>query len=84
MWHVDDMKISHAEDTVVSAIIKKLNNIYGKTVSGQDVPLTVKRRRIHEYLGMVLDYTLREKVQIDMREYICKILSKLDHLDSGC
>ena len=78
------MKISHAENTVVSAINKKLNDTYGKTASGKDVPLTVKRGHIHEYLGMVLDYTLRGKVRIDMREYIKKILSKLDHLDSGC
>ena len=70
------MNISHADSRVVTAIINKLNKKYGKTASGQDIPLTVKRGCIHEYLGMVLDYTVRGKVKTNMREYILKILDE--------
>ena len=82
-WHVDDLKISHVDKRVVTAIIKKLNKKYGKTASGQDAPLTVKRGKIHDYLGMVLDYTTKGKVKIDMRQYIRKILQELEHLKDG-
>ena len=34
VWHVDDLKISHVERKVVSTLISKLNDQYGKTLSG--------------------------------------------------
>ena len=83
VWHVDDLKISHADSKVVTAIIKKLNNKYGKTASGLETPLTVKRGKIHDYLGMTLDYTTKGKVRIDMKDYIRKILNDVEHLTDG-
>ena len=62
VWHVDNMKISHKDSQVVTNIIKKLDERYGKTASGQSVPLTVTRGKIHEYLGMKLDYSITGKV----------------------
>ena len=41
------------------------------------VPLTVTRGDKHNYLGMILDYSCKGKVKIDMREYIKKILGEL-------
>ena len=32
---------------------------------------------------MLLDYETKEKVRIDMRQYICKILKELEHLKDG-
>ena len=80
VWHVDDMKISHVEEEVVTALINKLNDRYGKTPSGKEKPLTVKRGKIHDYLGMKLDYSTKFKVRIDMREYLEKILTDLDDI----
>ena len=68
---------------VVSTLISKLNDQYGKTASGQHVPLTVRRGKLHDYLGMTLDYTINGKVQIDMREYVNKILEELQNLLDG-
>ena len=51
LWHVDDLKISHMDPEVVSNIISKLNERYGK-----EAPLTETRGKIHEYLGMTLDF----------------------------
>ena len=56
VWHVDDLKISHMDKEVVSAMIDALNEKYGKTPSGVETPLTVKRGKVHEYLGMTIDY----------------------------
>jgi len=30
IWHVDDLKISHAENKVIEDIIKQLNKTFGK------------------------------------------------------
>ena len=50
LWHVDDLKISHVESTVVDTIIAQLNSRFGK-----EDPVSVTRGRIHNYLGMTLD-----------------------------
>jgi hypothetical protein len=72
IWHVDDLKISHKDPNVVDDIIRKLSSIFGK-----EVPLTVNRGKVHEYLGMTLDYNIPKKVQINMTQYIEKMLAEL-------
>jgi hypothetical protein len=47
IWHVDDLKISHANKNVVENILKKLNNKFG-----QESPLTTCCGKVLEYLGM--------------------------------
>ena len=68
-WHVDDLKISHLDTKVVTKIIAKLNDKYGKEATGKEVPLTVTRGKIHDYLGMILDFSEEGKVKVDMRKY---------------
>ena len=70
VWHVDDLKISHRDSKVVDEIIKKLENEYGKV--GQ---MTIRRGKVHDYLGMKLDYSKTGKVIIDMEEYINEVLT---------
>ena len=65
VWHVDDLKISHAEDSVLDEIIASLNAEYGKVN-----PLTVRRGPVHEYLGMTLDFSVPGKFIIDMEKYL--------------
>ena len=67
VWHVDDMKISHAHSQVVTDIINQLEQEFGK-----EAPLTIRRGKVHDYLGMMLDFSLPGKVQIRMEEYIKK------------
>ena len=71
-WHVDDLKISYADPSVVTALIEQLKCRYGKEAS-----LTIKRGKLHDYLGMVLDYETKGKVKIDMRVYLETIMSDL-------
>ena len=72
VWHVDDMKISHADSRIVDTIINMLEQEFGK-----EAPLTIRHGKIHEYLGMTLDFTLAGKVQIRMEEYIANMLTEL-------
>ena len=56
-WHVDDCKLSHRDKRVNGRFILVLKEEYKcifKDGSGQ---MTVSCRKIHDYLGMTLDYT---------------------------
>ena len=58
LWHVDDLKISHVNPDAVTVILNLLDQRYGQEiVGGKRAPLTVTRGKIHDYLGMVLDYS---------------------------
>ena len=72
IWHVDDMKISHGDSRVVDGIIRMLEEEFGK-----EAPLTIRRGKIHDYLGMTLDFSLDDKVQISMEDYIKNMLAEL-------
>jgi Reverse transcriptase (RNA-dependent DNA polymerase) len=71
IWHVDDLKISHADDGVITEILKELNIKYGK-----EAPLVVTRGLIHEYLGMTLDYSQSGKCRISMDGYVQEIVEE--------
>ena len=42
VWHVDDLKISHVEKSVVSDIIENLDSVFGN-----EAPLTINRVKTH-------------------------------------
>ena len=66
VWQVDDLKRSHLIDNVLTAEIKITNRVFGR----QDNPLTDHRGKSHDYLGMTINYSLHEKVNINMFDYI--------------
>jgi len=72
LWHVDDLKISHVNSTVVTNIIEMLSKEFGN-----EAPLTVTRGAIHDYLGMTLDFSERGIAKIDMKQYITNILDEM-------
>ena len=61
---MDDLKISHDDPKQVTRIIERLKKLYG-----QHGDLTVSRGKRHEYLGMVLDYSKKGKVIVNMAKY---------------
>jgi hypothetical protein len=71
LWHVDDLKISHVDKSVVDGLLGRLNEKYGK-----EDPLTVTRGKIHEYLGMTIDFTITGMVSIRMDDYVEGILDE--------
>jgi hypothetical protein len=53
-------------------IIKRINEEFGK-----EAPITITRVKVHDYLGMTLDYSERGKVKIKMMYYVDKMLADL-------
>jgi hypothetical protein len=70
LWHVDKLKISHVNPDVNTRIIELITAEFGK-----EAPLTCTRGRIHEYLGMTLDYSKKGKVKIKMLDYVENMLA---------
>ncbi|VEU41596.1 unnamed protein product [Pseudo-nitzschia multistriata] len=79
VWHVDDLKISHRDLKVVDQVINDLNTEFGKTA-----PLTVTRGKIHDYVGMTIDYTREGQVTFSMFNYLEEILENLPAELDGC
>jgi hypothetical protein len=71
IWHVDDLKLSHVDQSVLEGVVEKLNAKYG-----QEDPLVVHRGKIHEYLGMTIDYSEDGKVKFMMADYVQGILDE--------
>ena len=72
LWHVDDIKISHADENVVTEIIEKIQHEFG-----QESPITVTRGKKHDYLGMEIDFSTVGKVIFTMVNYIDEMLEEL-------
>jgi hypothetical protein len=71
VWHVDDLKLSHVKQSVLDDITNKLNVKYG-----QETPLVMHHGKIHDYLGMTIDYLEDGKVKFIMTDYVQGILDK--------
>jgi len=78
VWHVDDLKISHVDRSVVEKIVSHLNNRYGK-----EEPISVNRGKVHDYLGMQIDFSEPGKVKFIMIEYIKNIQDQVPGNMSG-
>ena len=76
VWHVDDLKISHGNGDTMDALIRKLSKQYGK-----EADLTIHRVKVHEYMGMKLEYRKQGKVKIYMTYYLEIIL---DNMPENC
>ena len=73
LWHVNNPKISNVKSEVVTSVIALIN-----AELGTDATITVQRGKIHENLGMTLDFIKQHKVVILMTEYIENILDSVD------
>jgi hypothetical protein len=68
-WHVDDLKIGHMDQSTINDLLSWLTAIYG-----QIGEIKTTRRKIHEYLGMRLDYSTAGQVAVDMTEYVASMI----------
>jgi hypothetical protein len=75
IWHVDDLKISHVSSTVVTNVLRTLQDKYGD--------LKITRGKVHEYLGMKLDFNKKGSVKIIMDDYVRKFLEESDPRHKG-
>ena len=60
VWYVDDLKISHVDAKVVDEQIDLIKGEFGK-----DMDLTIKRGKVHEYLGIRFDFTEKKQGRHD-------------------
>ena len=67
-WHVDDLKVSHVDPLEVTRFGEWLSNTYG-------IAVTEHCGKVHDYLGMILDFTMKGCVIINMAKYIKTILT---------
>jgi hypothetical protein len=76
-WHVDDIKSSHLFKKVNDEFLKWLEKTYGEDGIG-----TVKTTRglKHDYLAMVLDFSVKGKLRLDMTEYIINMVKDWEKL----
>jgi hypothetical protein len=58
---------------VIEGVLELLNGRYGKKK-----PLVTTRGKVHEYLGMTLDFSVDGKVKVIMQDYIKEMLDELE------
>ena len=76
-WHVDDLKISHRDEEMVTAFAVEMANIYGAKT-------TISRGRVQKYLGMELDFgTCPGTLIISMIKYLQKIIDEFPEVIRG-
>ena len=69
-WHVENLKISHRDEEVVSAFTIQIAETYGPKT-------TISRGKVNDYLGMQLDFgTCPCSMIISMIKYLQKILDE--------
>jgi hypothetical protein len=69
LFHVDDLKSSHKDSKVNDQFDKWLQGNYGE--HGE---VAIHRGKIHDYLGMEIDFSKKGKVKIGMTEYVESML----------
>jgi hypothetical protein len=77
-FHVDDCKLSHRSSRANDNIIDWLHQEYKSIFEDGSGKMTVSRGRVHKYLGMTLDYTVRGRVNISMFDYVDEIINAFD------
>jgi hypothetical protein len=69
LFHVNDLKSSHIDPRVNDDLNKWLKENFGE--HGEE---TIYRGKIHDYLGMQLDYSVKGKVKVGMIDYVIEML----------
>ena len=64
VWHVDDLKVSHVDSGVVTRMSVWLHKTYERLFGDGLGAMKLKQGKIHEYLGMQLDFSVVGQVKI--------------------
>jgi hypothetical protein len=74
-WHVDDMKVSHFLTKRVDDMIKWLRSKYKRLFGDGSGAMKVCRGKVHEYIGMTLDFRIPGQVRVTMIPYVKEIVA---------
>jgi hypothetical protein len=77
-FHVDECKLSHRKTNVMDSMIEYIWKEYESIFEDGSGSMTVSRGKLHKYLGMTLDYTVRGQVKITMLNYVDDIITAFD------
>jgi hypothetical protein len=75
---VDDYKLSHHKKDIMDIMIEYLRQEYESIFEDGSGEMTVSRGKIHKYLGMNLDYTVRDKIKTTLFDYDDEIIIVFD------
>jgi hypothetical protein len=67
-WHVDDLKVSHIDPQEITKFGDWLSATY-------KVSVATYQGKVHDYLGEIFDFSTKEKVMVNMIEYIKNIVT---------
>ena len=67
IWYVDDLKVCHLSKEAVTAFAVKMSEIFGPKT-------TISRGRVHQYLGMDMDWSQQGTLIVSMIKYLQKII----------
>ena len=73
LWHVDDLKISHLQESELDKFIEHIKKNYQDDNIGK---VKTSRGKVHLYLGMQLDFSVDGEVRITMVDYIDRMLQE--------
>jgi hypothetical protein len=79
-WHVDDVKSSHVDPAVNDKFLEWLQMMYASDDIGEVKAVRGKR---HDYLAMVLDFTIPGVLQIDMTDYVKSMVNEFPEKLTG-
>ena len=74
LWYVYDIKAIHVKAKVVTRMSKWLRKTYKRLFKDGSEKMKLCRGKIHEYLGMNLDYTIKCEVKITVIPYIKEMI----------
>jgi hypothetical protein len=72
VWHVDDLKVSHRKPSFLTRMTEWLKSTYERLFDDGSGGMTISRGKIHDYLGMTLNFTVPCEVKITMMDYTSK------------
>ena len=67
IWHVDNLMISHTSNEAISQFPRALKDIYGDN-------LAENTGKVHDYLGMIFDFSDQDNIKINMTKYLTKVI----------
>ena len=74
-FHVDDCKVSHVDPKVNDELELKLREEYEYIMEDGSGKMKVHRGKVHDYLGMTLDYSEKGICQVSMPKFIDEVLN---------
>ena len=84
LFHVDDCKLSHVNTKVNDKLIEILRKEYENIFEDGSGKMKVHRGKVHEYLGMTLDFSEKGLVKVSMPKYIEECLTNFDKIMPNC